>query len=160
MKRSHFVALSTAGPAVALSGQPGIAVAQTAVGHPSDAVRGKVNSAMGNPVVHFEIGCRDRGATTHFYRELFGWSITDTGVSSDIAAGSPEGIAGHIIALGHEPQNYTLFYVEVSDVAAYLTKAESLGGKTIVPPIPIPTGVLAWLADPEGNHVGVLQRKT
>jgi uncharacterized protein len=52
-----------------------------------------------------------------------------------------------------------MFYVEVDDISAYLKRAESLGGKTIVPPVPIPTGTFAWFADPDGNNVGLLQRK-
>jgi predicted enzyme related to lactoylglutathione lyase len=49
--------------------------------------------------------------------------------------------------------------VEVDDISACLEKAESLGGKTIVPPVPIPTGTFAWFADPDSNTVGLLQRK-
>jgi uncharacterized protein len=65
------------------------------------------------------------------------------------------GIAGHITALGHEPFHYTIFYVGVDDVAAYLAKATALGAKTLVPPIEIPTGTFAWMQDPEGNTVGL-----
>lgn len=85
---------------------------------------------MGRPVVHFEIGCRDSA-----------------------------GVAGHITALGHEPHHYTIFYVDVEDVAAALKKAESLGGKTLVPPVDIPTGTFAWLQNPEGNTVGLWKGK-
>ena len=31
---------------------------------------------MGQPVVHFEIGCRDREATEKFFTDLFGWGVT------------------------------------------------------------------------------------
>ncbi|MEI9971606.1 MAG: VOC family protein [Ignavibacteriota bacterium] len=48
--------------------------------------------------------------------------------------------------------------VEVDDVQAYLDKATALGGKTVVPPVKIPTGTFAWFADPEGNTVGLLKR--
>jgi hypothetical protein len=41
------------------------------------------------------------------------------------------------------------------DVAAYLKKTESLGGKTLVPPVKIPTCTFAWMQDPEGNTVGL-----
>ena len=114
---------------------------------------------MGRPVVHFEIGCRDKAATGKFYGELFDWTTQDMGPALMIATGSDQGITGHITSLGHEPHNYTLFYVEVDDVAAALKKAESLGGKTVVPPVPIPTGTFAWFADPEGNTVGLFEAK-
>src|SRR5947208_15220700 len=45
------------------------------------------------------------------------------------------GITGHITALGHEPHHYTIFYVDVDDVGAYLEKAKSLGGKMLVPQV-------------------------
>jgi predicted enzyme related to lactoylglutathione lyase len=62
-----------------------------------------------------------------------------------------KGITGHVTTLGHEPYHYTIFYVEMDDLQAYLDKAASLGGKTLVPPVPIPTGTLARMQDPEGN---------
>ena len=63
----------------------------------------------------------------------FGWQITAaTGLASNIQAGGPEGILGHITSLGHEPEHYTMFYVDVEDVPAALDKAAALGGKTLV----------------------------
>jgi len=114
---------------------------------------------MGRPVVHFEIGCRDSQKTQEFYSKMFGWNVTPMGPAAMIAPEST-GIAGHITALGHEPHHYTIFYVDVEDVAAYLKKAESLGGKTLVPPVEIPTGIFAWMQDPEGNTVGLWKAKT
>jgi hypothetical protein len=112
---------------------------------------------VGRPVVHFEIGCRDRAKTGDFYSKLFGWQITDAGPASNIQTGSPKGIQGHITSLGHEPEHYTMFYVEVDDVKAALDKAAELGGKMLVPPIKIPTGTFAWFADPDGNAIGLLK---
>ena len=69
------------------------------------------------------------------------------------------GINGHITALGHEPQHFVTVYVQVDNVQAYLTKAETLGGKTLVPPVEIPTGTFAWFADPDGNIIGLWKPK-
>lgn len=109
---------------------------------------------MGHPVVHFEIGCRDRAKTEQFFGDLFGWNIQ----SSMIDTGGGKGIPGHVTSLGHEPQHYTMFYVEVDDIQACLDKAASLGGKTVVPPVKIPTGTFAWFSDPDGNIIGLLKR--
>ncbi|MES2393034.1 MAG: VOC family protein [Acidobacteriota bacterium] len=109
---------------------------------------------MGNPVVHFEIGCKDKEATSAFYAGLFGWAI-DAGPMGMIDTGSKEGIQGHVAALGHEPHQFTHFYIQVEDVAAKLKEIEAAGGKTIVPPVPIPHGTFAWFADVEGNIVGL-----
>ena len=113
---------------------------------------------MGRPVIHFEIGCRDRAKTGEFFSTLFGWEIQAAGPASNIKTGNPQGIQGHITALGHEPYHYTMFYVDVEDVQAYLDKATALGGKTLVGPITIPAGTFAWFADPDGNTIGLLKR--
>lgn len=113
---------------------------------------------MGRPVVHFEIGCRDMQKTQEFYSQMFEWKINPMGPAAMIAA-EGSGIGGHITALGHEPHQYTIFYVDVEDVAAALKKAESLGGKTLVPPVALPTGTFAWMRDPGGNTVGLWKAK-
>ncbi len=114
---------------------------------------------MGQPVVHFEIGCRDIAKTGDFFSHLFDWNMQAMGPATMIDTGTGSGIQGHIGALGHEPHNYTIFYVQVEDVQAYLDKAAALGGKTLVPPVEIPTGTFAWFADPEGNTVGLWKAK-
>ncbi len=119
----------------------------------------KEKAKMGRPVVHFEIGCRDSAATQAFYSKLFDWDITAAGPAAVINTGGAGGINGHITALGHEPHNYVTVYVQVDDIQAYLDKAKALGGKVLVPPVPIPTGKFAWMSDPEGNLIGLLQPK-
>ncbi len=113
---------------------------------------------MGRAVVHFEIGCKDSPKTQEFYRKMFDWKIEAMGPAAMIAP-EPGGVGGHITSLGHEPHHYTIFYVDVDDVAACLRKAESLGGKMLVPPFDIPTGTFAWMQDPEGNTVGLWRAK-
>jgi uncharacterized protein len=110
---------------------------------------------MGRPVVHFEIGCRDKARTADFFSKLFEWNTQEAGPATMIDTGAGSGINGHITSLGHEPHHYATFYVQVDDIPAYLTKAESLGGKTIVPPVTIPTGTFAWFADPDGTTIGL-----
>jgi predicted enzyme related to lactoylglutathione lyase len=109
---------------------------------------------MPNSIVHFEIGCKDAAKTTEFFTNLFDWQVRPSPNMTTVLAG-PGGIGGHISAMGHEPHNYTLIYVQVDDVQAYLEKAAALGGKTVVPPVTIPDGTFAWLADPEGNNIGL-----
>lgn len=114
---------------------------------------------MGQPVVHFEIGCRDSAKTADFFSRLFGWQMQAMGPATMIDTDGAGGIQGHITSLGHEPHHYTTFYVQVDDIQAYLDKAASLGGKTVVPPVEIPTGTFAWFADPEGNTIGLWKAK-
>jgi predicted enzyme related to lactoylglutathione lyase len=115
---------------------------------------------MGQPVVHFEIGCQDRDRTADFYERLFDWTIQEHGPASMITTGAGSGINGHITALGHEPHQYVTVYVQVDDVQGYLDKAQALGGRTVVPPVDIPEGRFAWLADPEGNTIGLWKPKS
>jgi uncharacterized protein len=114
---------------------------------------------MPHPVVHFEIGCKDREKTEQFFSKLFGWQMAPMGPASMIDTASPRGIQGHITQLGHEPHRYTIFYVEVDDVQKYLEQATGLGGKMLVPPVEIPTGTFAWFADPDGNTIGLWKAK-
>ena len=112
---------------------------------------------MGQPVIHFEIGCKHKDTIAGFYTNLFGWQTTDTGMASLIDTGSERGIGGHITAMGHEPDHYVLVYIEVPDIAATLEQAQALGGATLVPPISLPDGrTFAWLRDPDGNTVGII----
>lgn len=111
---------------------------------------------MGQPVVYFEIGCRDTGKTSAFFSQMFDWNVKPGDSGAGLNTGTSEGIEGHIVTLGHEPHNYVTFYVQVEDLQASLDKAASLGGKTIVSPTEVPgSGHFAWIADPEGNTVGL-----
>lgn len=104
-----------------------------------------------HPVVHFEIGCREPGKNREFYTGLFQWEFNEF---FQVAA-ETAGLSGHLVSLGHEPFQYTIFYVQVDDVAASIEKATGLGGKKLVGPIKIPTGTFAWIQDPEGNTIGL-----
>ena len=111
---------------------------------------------MPNPVVHFEIGCRDTAESAKFYSSLFGWTTAQMGPALMIDTGSDQGIRGHFTALDHEPHRYTIFYVHVDDIDAYIAKCTELGGKTVVPRVDIPgSGSFAWIRDPNDNIVGL-----
>jgi uncharacterized protein len=112
---------------------------------------------MGRPVVHFEIGCRDKARTSEFFSKLFDWNMQEAGPATLIDTDAGSGINGHITALGHEPHNFVNVYI---DVQAYLDKAVALGGKALLPVIKIPTGEFSWFADPEGNMIGLFKAAT
>ncbi|MEO1009529.1 MAG: VOC family protein [Planctomycetota bacterium] len=115
------------------------------------------------PVVHFEIGCKDLAKTRQFYGDLLGWqygmaddTMAMVGNLGPKASPATEGVGGHLTALGHEPHQYVTVYAEVEDIEATLEHAEELGGSTVVPKQEVPgMGSFAWLADPEGNVVGL-----
>jgi predicted enzyme related to lactoylglutathione lyase len=116
---------------------------------------------MGAPVVHWEINARDAKRVQEFYSNLFGWKVDannpmNYGLVNTGSKGSPNG--GIAQADENNPTPSVTFYVGVNDLQRYLDKAESLGGRTVVPPTEIPGMVtLAMLADPEGNTIGIVK---
>jgi uncharacterized protein len=114
---------------------------------------------MGNPVVHFDIGGPDDQPLVAYYRELFGWdpqpfpgggyTLLDTKGGSGINGGIGKSSTG-------EP--WASFYVSVPDPQAALDKAESLGGKTVMPVTNFGGAVtIAMFNDPDGLLVGLVQ---
>jgi predicted enzyme related to lactoylglutathione lyase len=127
----------------------------------STAARTSEEGHMGNPVTHFEIHGRDGKKTQAFYASLFGWTV-DANNPMDygmVAAPDGRGIGGGITKAHQEPM--VTVYVEVEDLDATLEAAESLGGKTILPPSDVEGGPkLAMFADPDGNVIGLTQAGT
>ena len=111
---------------------------------------------MPNPVIHFEIQAKDAGAAQEFYRKLFDWNIdADNPMNYGVVDTQAGGINGGVTAAPTAPQ--VIFYVGVEDLQESLDRAESLGGKTVVPPTEIPGVVtFAIMADPEDNIIGLL----
>lgn len=114
---------------------------------------------MPNPVIHFDILAKGDGKKAQeFYRGLFGWHVDDDnpmgyGIVDTHSEGA--GIGGGIS--GDGPFSNVTIYVGVDDLQAALDKAESLGGKTVAPPMVIPGVVsLAYFSDPEGNVIGMV----
>jgi predicted enzyme related to lactoylglutathione lyase len=111
-------------------------------------------------VVHWEIGARDGSKLHNFYSTLFDWKIqVDPQLHYGMVdTGGEGGINGGISTLPAEAHPYVTFYVQVDDLGAYLAKAESLGGKTLMPPTPIPgVGSIALFSDPESHIVGLFK---
>jgi len=114
---------------------------------------------MGQPVVHWEIGSNNAQELHGFYAEMFGWKIdTSNPQYAMVSTGGQGGIDGGIMQNGEGIPPYLTFYVQVDDLQSYLDRAARLGGKTIVPPTPIPdVGAFALFSDPEGHTIGLLK---
>jgi len=118
-----------------------------------------MTAVTGCPVVHFEIGCKDLEGTTAFYTGIFNWAATTMPMASLLNTNSGKGATGHITALGHEPHQYVLFYIEVEDINEKLAQVEGAGGKKVIGPVPLPDGKkFAWFRDPGGNTVGLITK--
>lgn len=121
---------------------------------------------MGNPVVYFEIAGKDVNKLNEFYSSVFGWE-TEVNPNGGVymVVGQPDlGIPGHLFPVTEEMgfDNWVTFYIEVDDLQVYLDKAESLGGKTCIPPQVIPgnMGSFAMFLDPSNNYIGIYKMPT
>ncbi|PYP88768.1 MAG: VOC family protein [Blastocatellia bacterium AA13] len=115
---------------------------------------------MGRPVVHFEVSVKDGEAGRKFYSELFDWKIDFNNPMHYglVSTEGKEGIGGGIFEAKDGAPTYVTFYVQVDDLQSYLSKAEGLGGKTMMPPTQIQDmGSIALFTDPEGNIIGLFQ---
>jgi predicted enzyme related to lactoylglutathione lyase len=115
---------------------------------------------MGSPVVFFEVLGKNGGALRKFYGDLFGWSFTEMGGDFDygMVAADGTGIDGGIGTAPAGAPGHVTFYVATDDVPGSLSRAESLGGTTTMPPMTLPGGEIALFSDPEGHTIGLYKR--
>ena len=109
------------------------------------------------PVVHWEIQAKDADRMSAFYSAMFNWTIGD-GRVRDISAGigAPDTITGHIRP---SERSGVVLYIQVRELRASIDKAAELGGRVLREPFDVPSGqTLAWIADPEGNRITLVQQ--
>ena len=117
---------------------------------------------MANPVFEFQIISKDPEGTGRFYCELFGWSVnSDSTIGHHrIDTGSREGIQGGIWPAPLQASNFVQLFVAVDDVAAAVSKAETIGAKLLIAPTTLPEGgEIAVLHDPQGMPFVVCRRE-
>jgi uncharacterized protein len=109
-----------------------------------------------NPVTWFEVLGKDANKLRQFYGQVFGWQFNvmpeqDYGM---VDPADEHGIGGGVGAVnGGQP--HAIWYAEVADPAAALSKIESLGGKVEQPATDAGMVTFGTFKDPEGNLVGV-----
>ena len=120
---------------------------------------------MPNPVVHFEVQSNDAEKSKAFFREVFGWNISDAPMPGGMTYGvvdtqTESGINGGI-GPSFTDETCVAFYIEVDDLQAYLDKAVAAGGKVLMPVTVIPGAVtMAFFSDPAGAAVGLVASET
>jgi hypothetical protein len=117
---------------------------------------------------HFEIHATDPARAIAFYEQIFGWTFQQWGDQEYwlIITGPDDepGINGGLLprnaeapAAGLSPNGYVCT-VQVDDVEGTVKLATEAGATVQMPVSAMPgVGLLAYLADPDGNHFGVLQ---
>ena len=100
----------------------------------------------------------DRARSQKFYSDLFEWHVQpEDEMNYGVVDTHTEGGIGGGIS-GDGAYSGVTVYVQVDDLQKFLDKAESLGGKTVMPPMEVPGVVtLAMFSDPEGNVIGMIQ---
>lgn len=117
---------------------------------------------MANPVFEFQIISKDPDGTGRFYCELFGWSVSSDSATGHrrIDTGSREGIQGGIWPAPPQAPNFVQLFVAVHDVAAVVSKAETIGARLLIAPTTLPEGdEIAVLHDPQGMPFVVCRRE-
>lgn len=114
---------------------------------------------MGRPIMHFEIASPNLEKATEFYRELFDWDVGEERMDGYRLVQTAEGsIGGGLLRTPEGVFPYVTVYVGVEDLKATLVRAEELGGKVIVEPMPIPGfGEFAMFQDPDGVMMGLFE---
>jgi uncharacterized protein len=109
---------------------------------------------MGNPVVRWQIISPDPDATVSFYRQLFGWSVSQKnalGYRELTTGNGGVGMDGGVWPGPPQERPFAQLFVQVPDVAEYVNRATRLGAKTLVPVSALPDGdTVAVLLDPSG----------
>ncbi len=111
-------------------------------------------------IVHVEIPGTDPAASSKFYADLFDWKVeVDPGFDYHMFQ-ADSGPAGAFVKAGESHMGYkvgeVLIYVSTDDIDATLTRAETLGGKTLTPKTEIPSvGWFGIFADPAGNRIAL-----
>lgn len=135
-----------------------------------------------NPVVHFEMGYKDKGRMVKFYETVFGWKTqqygpemgnyvvahtTETGKEGMVK--KPGNINGGFYQKTDNPDSHApSVVISVDDIKVAMAEVKKAGGKIkgsmgqdgkrTMQPQMIP-GVGLWISieDPEGNRVSILQ---
>ena len=120
---------------------------------------------MPNPVVHFEVQSADADKSKAFFKDVFGWSISNAPMPGGVSYGLVDTESGTGINGGIGPslsgETQVAFYIEVDDIQGYLDKAVAAGGQVMMPVTTIPGAVtMAFFADPAGANVGLVASET
>lgn len=124
---------------------------------PSTTTSDTSSSLKARPI-WIDLSTADATGATEFYRDLFGWNVTDQGEDFghygiiDLAGKTVGGLMGQ-----PGPTNWTV-YLEVTDINAAAEAARTGGATVMVEPMEVPgSGWMAVVVDPGGAVVGLWQ---
>ena len=113
---------------------------------------------MANKLVHFEVPAKDSKRAMNFYKGVFGWQFSDSGMPNVdynlTEAGSEPGGA---VYTAEEGQTGVLVYFDTDDIDASIAEVRESGGEA-EDKGPIPgVGWYSHCKDTEGNAFGLFK---
>jgi predicted enzyme related to lactoylglutathione lyase len=115
-----------------------------------------------HPVVFWELGCHDAETSVAFFRDLFGWDISQSAnpiLYNARTAGEGGGVNGAIFTLSKAKLPFLTVYVLVNDIEERARLVEELGGLVVEPPHEIQSGL--WIClfnDPSGVTFAMIEQ--
>jgi predicted enzyme related to lactoylglutathione lyase len=111
--------------------------------------------------VRLRIFANDPDRARAFYARVFGWSLPEGKRCCWVITSGDDprlGIDDSDEIHDHHVGEVVLPTIHVADLDATTAAALAAGGEVLVPRIPVPgTGWLVYLADTEGNLIGIMQ---
>ena len=122
-------------------------------------------------VCHFEIPFSDKARASQFYKNVFGWQISDapgdmpyafaitTPVDEQMQPQQAGGINGGMYPRDNEGGSKSpVVVIEVDSCEQRVKDVAAAGGAGVVPPVEIPgMGIYAQVRDSEDNIIGLWQ---
>jgi uncharacterized protein len=117
---------------------------------------------MGVPaIVHIEFKSSDFARASAFYAKLFDWQTQQNASGSYMKADSSDGPSGGWVRADLVQSPGPIAYLPVEDLATKLDEVEEAGGRVLVRSMPFAGGgEVGLFADPDGNVLGLWQRKS
>ena len=114
----------------------------------------------GPAIVHIEFKSSDFARTSAFYAKLFDWQTESNASNSYMKFDSSDGPSGGWVRADLVQSPGPIAYLVVDDLAAKLDEVEAAGGRVLVRTMPFAGGgEIGLFADPDGNVLGLWQRK-
>ncbi len=113
--------------------------------------------------IHFEISAKDSKRAVEFYKNAFGWEISNYGTMDYwlVKAGEDKEIGINGAISGESSFKGTVVTINVPSYEDAVKKIVEAGGKTLTPKAAVPgVGYMSYCEDTEGNVFGIMQTES
>lgn len=114
-------------------------------------------------VVLFDLSSKDPEKAANFYSTVFGWKISEPNWGyQPVITGEDDkpGINGGISKGPSDFPHGTRIQIEVDDIDEAISKSTELGAQVVRDKMEFDDFYLAYLVDPVGNGIGLIQNKS